>query len=61
MIVHNLISTSWNHQWAFMALQGYAVLVPNYRGSMGFGHKACDCLPGLCGTQVRGLAQRGSL
>eukprot|EP00638_Chattonella_subsalsa_P003190 CAMPEP_0117761534 /NCGR_PEP_ID=MMETSP0947-20121206/17345_1 /TAXON_ID=44440 /ORGANISM="Chattonella subsalsa, Strain CCMP2191" /LENGTH=818 /DNA_ID=CAMNT_0005582559 /DNA_START=174 /DNA_END=2630 /DNA_ORIENTATION=- len=49
---HGLCSTSYIPAYAWqVAAQGYALLLVNYRGSIGFGKDALDSLPGNCGTQ----------
>jgi len=48
---HSHFSTEFDHSIAFLNLLGYAVMLVNYRGSLGFGKNLIDSLPGKCGTQ----------
>lgn len=47
---HSASSTCWTALVAFLAGRGYSVVVPNYRGSVGFGERALQSLPGNIGT-----------
>jgi len=49
---HGLCTSSFVPAYAFqVASQGYALLLVNFRGSIGFGNSNLNSLPGKCGTQ----------
>lgn len=48
---HSASPFAWNASLAVLALQGYTLVMPNYRGSLGFGNGALLTLPGKCGEQ----------
>lgn len=56
---HGVCATGFVPAYAFLvAAQGYALLLVNYRGSVGFGQGPLNSLPGKCGTQdVADVAQ----
>nr|XP_060621741.1 acylamino-acid-releasing enzyme [Anolis sagrei ordinatus] len=48
---HSVFTTSWSLYPAVLCRMGFAVLLVNYRGSLGFGQDCVDCLPGNVGSQ----------
>ena len=48
---HSASPFAWNASLAVLALQGYTLVMPNYRGSLGFGNEALLTLPGKVGEQ----------
>merc|ERR1711920_975476 len=48
---HVPVSTYWQWPLCAMACKGWSVIVPNYRGSPGFGETALQSLPGKIGAQ----------
>ena len=48
---HSCSPFAWNTSLAALALQGYTIVQPNFRGSLGFGNAPLLSLPGRCGTQ----------
>ncbi|CEO94545.1 hypothetical protein PBRA_000330 [Plasmodiophora brassicae] len=48
---HSAFTTTFATSVAFLALQGFALLEINYRGSTGYGQDMLESLPGRCGTQ----------
>lgn len=53
---HSANATRWTAGGLLMALSGYAVVLPNYRGSTGYGELALNSLPAKIGDQdVRDL------
>jgi acylaminoacyl-peptidase len=47
---HAVSATTYSPSVASLASQGYSILLPNYRGSIGFGQDGVEALPGNCGT-----------
>jgi len=48
---HSGVTTEYSSAYIFWALSGYAVVSVNYRGSLGYGKKLVESLPGKCGVQ----------
>lgn len=48
---HSASTTTWLMTLAFACSQGYNIVLPNYRGSTGFGDGPLQTLPGVIGTQ----------
>eukprot|EP00049_Salpingoeca_infusionum_P021571 m.3741 g.3741 ORF g.3741 m.3741 type:complete len:696 (+) comp4301_c0_seq1:152-2239(+) len=48
---HSIVSADFYALYASFALAGMAVVMPNYRGSLGFGNATAGSLLGKCGTQ----------
>ena len=48
---HSSYTTAWSFAAAFLCCCNFAVLLPNYRGSTGYGQASLSCLPGRCGRQ----------
>jgi len=48
---HGYFVEEFQPMFLFFALQGYVVLLVNYRGSLGFGQKPLETLLGRCGSQ----------
>ncbi|XP_053233396.1 acylamino-acid-releasing enzyme [Podarcis raffonei] len=48
---HSAFTTSWMLYPALLCRMGFAVLLVNYRGSLGFGQDSVDSLPGKVGSQ----------
>ncbi|XP_066471254.1 acylamino-acid-releasing enzyme [Tiliqua scincoides] len=48
---HSVFTTSWMLYPAALCRMGFAVLLVNYRGSLGFGQDSVDSLPGNVGSQ----------
>lgn len=48
---HSVFTTSWMLYPAVLCRMGFAVLLVNYRGSLGFGQDSVASLPGNVGTQ----------
>ncbi|XP_042207127.1 acylamino-acid-releasing enzyme-like isoform X1 [Homarus americanus] len=47
---HTVSSNVYNMAAAFFVKLGYAIVFPNYRGSLGFGEDGVSSLPGHCGV-----------
>ncbi|XP_076058912.1 acylamino-acid-releasing enzyme-like isoform X2 [Oratosquilla oratoria] len=47
---HSIISNSYSSLLAYFVSLGYSIVVPNFRGSLGFGQDGVDSLPGHCGN-----------
>jgi len=48
---HSTFNTSYQNIFSFYCTQGYAVLLVNFRGSLGYGESNVRNLPGKCGDQ----------
>eukprot|EP00742_Colponemidia_sp_Colp-10_P005480 GILJ01005855.1.p1 GENE.GILJ01005855.1~~GILJ01005855.1.p1 ORF type:complete len:790 (-),score=131.91 GILJ01005855.1:155-2479(-) len=48
---HGAFTGEYQLSAALLCLQGYSILLVNYRGSTGFGQASLECLVGKCGTQ----------
>ncbi|XP_013924465.1 PREDICTED: acylamino-acid-releasing enzyme-like [Thamnophis sirtalis] len=48
---HSVFTTTWMLYPAVLCRMGFAVLLVNYRGSLGFGQDSVDSLPGNVGCQ----------
>ncbi|XP_061473804.1 acylamino-acid-releasing enzyme isoform X2 [Rhineura floridana] len=48
---HSVFTSSWMLYPAVLCRMGFAVLLVNYRGSLGFGQDSVDSLPGNVGSQ----------
>jgi acylaminoacyl-peptidase len=48
---HSVFNTSYLSLLSFYCIQGYAVLLVNFRGSIGYGEANVKSLPGKCGDQ----------
>lgn len=48
---HSTFPSGFQPLYLFFALQGYVVLLVNYRGSLGYGEKPLESLMGRCGSQ----------
>eukprot|EP00198_Chlamydomonas_reinhardtii_P011561 XP_001700898.1 acylaminoacyl-peptidase [Chlamydomonas reinhardtii] len=46
---HTAVTLGWYPAYAYLVALGYAVVVPNYRGSTGYGQAALASLPGAIG------------
>ncbi|KAG2444971.1 hypothetical protein HYH02_008843 [Chlamydomonas schloesseri] len=46
---HTAVALGWYPAYAYLVALGYAVIVPNYRGSTGYGQAALASLPGAIG------------
>lgn len=47
---HSVLANCFSPAASFFVKLGYAIVFPNYRGSLGFGEDAINALPGYCGT-----------